>query len=149
MQLARLRPCPHVLDFESRLDTNRLARTFGGIDHKEAAAIWIITPRGFYSAVAKPADGDRFVTVRARSERDIRNLADLIDAEPSRDDGTDYRWRVRCSKDEWARACATMAREVDYSNFKNRISIDDPERAKLLAQVWDVLYEIQRRDGAP
>ena len=41
-----------------------------------------MTPRGFYSAVAKPEDGDEFVTVRARAESDIRKLSDLIDAEP-------------------------------------------------------------------
>jgi hypothetical protein len=96
--------------------------------------------------VAKPGDGDQFVTVRARSEHDIRNLADLIDAAPSRDDQTDYRWRIRCPKADWERACATMANEVDYSNFKNRIKADDPERAQLLGQVWNVLYEIQQRE---
>jgi hypothetical protein len=99
--------------------------------------------------VAKPGDGDQFVTVRARSEHDIRNLSDLIDAEPSSDEGTDYRWRIRCPKDEWERACATMAHEVDYSNFKNRIAADDPVRAKLLGQVWEVLYEIQGREATP
>lgn len=108
--------------------------------------MWIITPRGFYSAVAKPEDGDTFVTVRARSERDIRNLAELIDAEPSRDDGTDYRWRIRCRKSQWAEAVSTMVDEIDYSNFKSRIASEDPERAHLLARVWDVLYDIQRHE---
>jgi len=109
--------------------------------------MWLITPRGFYSAVAKPGDGDEFVTVRARSEHDIRNLADLIDAKPSRDEGTDYRWRLRCPKTEWAQAVATMAQEIDYGNFKNRIARDDPDRAHLLAGVWEVLAELQRREG--
>jgi hypothetical protein len=108
--------------------------------------MWLITPRGLFSAVAKPEDGDEFVTVRARSERDIRNLADLIDAEPSRDDGTDYRWRIRCRKSEWAEAVSRMVDEIDYSNFKSRIASEDPERAHLLAGVWDVLYDIQRRE---
>lgn len=109
--------------------------------------MWIITPRGFYSAVAKPDDGEEFVTVRARSEHDIRNLSDLIDAEPSRDEGTDYRWRIRCPKSEWASALSAMAGEIDYDNFKNRIARDDPARADLLERVWHVLYEIQRQDG--
>jgi hypothetical protein len=109
--------------------------------------MWLITPRGFYSAVAKPGDADEFVTVRARSERDIRNLADLIDAEPSRDDGTDYRWRIRCSKSEWAGAVSTMADEIDYDNFKSRIAREDPERAHLLSRVWEVLYDIQRQEA--
>ena len=108
--------------------------------------MWLITPRGFFSAVAKAEDGDEFVTVRARSERDIRNLADLIDAEPSRDDGTDYRWRIRCRKSEWVEAVSKMAEEIDYSNFKSRIAAEDPERAHLLARVWDVLYDIQRHE---
>ncbi len=42
--------------------------------------MWLITTRGFYSAVVKPGDGEEFVTVPARSERDVRNLAELIDA---------------------------------------------------------------------
>ncbi len=109
--------------------------------------MWLITPRGFYSAVAKAGDGDEVVTVRARSERDIRNLADLIDAEPSRDEGTDYRWRIRCSRSEWSNAVSVMAEEIDYSNFKSRIARDDPERAHLLSRVWDVLFDIQRQEG--
>jgi hypothetical protein len=105
-----------------------------------------MTPRGFYSAVAKVEDGDEFITVRVRSERDIQNLSDLIDAEPSRDDGTDYRWRIRCQKSEWAKAVGTMAEEISYDNFKNRIAREHPDTARLLARVRDVLYEIQRQD---
>jgi hypothetical protein len=109
--------------------------------------MWVITPRGFYSAVAKPEDGDEFVTVRARSERDIRNLAELIDAQPYRDEGRDYRWRIRCPKAEWAKAVSVMAHEIDYGNFKSRIAREDPERAHLLSRVWEVLYDIQRQEG--
>ncbi len=109
--------------------------------------MWIVTPRGFYSAVAKAEDGDDFVTVRARSEQDIRNLTDLVDTEPSREEGTDYRWRIRCRKSEWAGAVSKMAEEIDYANFKNRIAAEDPERARLLARVWDVLYDIQRHEA--
>jgi hypothetical protein len=85
--------------------------------------------------------------VRARSERDLRNLADLIGAEPQRSDQSDYRCRIRCRKEEWAQALATMAREIDYDNFKSRIGQDDPDRAHLLDDVWSVLYELQRRDA--
>ena len=106
-----------------------------------------MTPRGFYSAVAKPEDGDEFVTVRARAESDIRKLSDLIDAEPVRDEGTDYRWRIRCRKTDWARAVATMAEEIDYSNFKDRIGSEDPQRAHVLARVWSALYEIQANEA--
>src|SRR5438105_3953862 len=106
--------------------------------------MWLITTRGFYSVVAKPDDGDEYITVRARAERDIRNLAHLIDAEPQRSDHTDYRWRMRCRKEDWALALATMAREIDYDNFKSRIGRDDPDRAHLLHEVWSVLHELQR-----
>jgi hypothetical protein len=109
--------------------------------------MWLITTRGFYSAVAKPEDGDEFVTVRARSEHDIRNLADLIDAQPLRDEGTDYRWRIRCRKSEWARALGVMADEIDYSNFKSQIASADPERAHVLSRVWKVLYDLQRQEN--
>ena len=84
--------------------------------------------------------------MRARSENDIRNLSDLIDAKPERGGGTDYRWRLRCPKTEWASAVSTMANEIDYANFKSRIGRDDPHRAHILSQVWDVLLQIQRED---
>jgi hypothetical protein len=106
--------------------------------------MWLITPRGFYSAVAKADDGDEFVTVRARSEQDIRNLSDLIDAEPVRGAGTDYPWRLRCAKAEWAEAVRQMALEIDYDNFKNHIHEADARRAKILAGVWRDLLEIER-----
>jgi hypothetical protein len=61
----------------------------------EAVLIWIIAPRGFFSAVAKPDNRDGCVTLRARSEGDIRNLADLIAAEPRLSDHSDCRWRIR------------------------------------------------------
>lgn len=106
--------------------------------------MWLITTRGFYSAVAKPGDGEEFVTVRARSERDIRNLAELIDAEPKRSEHTDYRWRIRCRKEEWADAVRQMALEIDYDNFKNRIYQEDPERERIFARVWSDLLALQR-----
>jgi hypothetical protein len=46
----------------------------------------------------------------------------------------------------WAKAVGTMAEEISYDNFKNRIAREDPDRARLLARVCDVLYEIQRQD---
>jgi hypothetical protein len=106
--------------------------------------MWLVTPRGFYSAVAKPEDGDEYVTVRARSEREIRNLADLIDGEPTSERGGDYRWRLRCHKSVWADAVRKMALEIDYDNFKNRIHDEDPARAAVYARVWGDLLEIQR-----
>jgi hypothetical protein len=106
--------------------------------------MWLITPRGFYSVVAKPSDEGAALTIRARSERDIRNLADLIPGTPVRDAGTDYyRWRLRCTRTQWESAVAAMAREIDYGNFKSRIAGEDPARAALLADVWDTLYAIQ------
>ena len=105
--------------------------------------MWLMTPRGFYSVVAKSDDGEEFLTVRARSERDIRELADLLPGEPTRDAGTDYRWRLRCTRGQWADAVSAMAQEIDYANFKSRIGTTDPQRAKLLADVWDTLYAIQ------
>jgi hypothetical protein len=109
--------------------------------------MWLITPRGFYSAVSKTADGADALTVRARSEHDIRNLTDLIPGTPTRDAGTDYRWRLRCTRAQWENAVAVMAREIDYDNFKSRIAAEDPARAALLADVWNTLYAIQAAEA--
>lgn len=106
--------------------------------------MWLITTRGFYSVVEKPEDGDGVVTVRARVEQDIRNLADLIDAEATESRHSDYQWRVRCPKAQWAEAVRQMALEIDYDNFKNRIYEEDPAREQILARVWSDLRALQR-----
>lgn len=106
--------------------------------------MWIITPRGFYSVVQKR--GESRLTVRARCEEDIRNLADLLpDCEPFASRGTDYEWRLHCTVAEWSKVCALLALEVDYSNFKNEVRrVQGSKREGVYHRVWSALLALER-----
>lgn len=108
--------------------------------------MWLMTTRGFYSAVEKKEDGVEGVTVRARNKSDIDRLKDLIpDAKPFKEKYyTDYAWRLRCSKLDWARAVAVMALEIDYSNFKDEVKRRRGSRvAAIYGRVWGVLLDLE------
>lgn len=109
--------------------------------------MWLMTPRGFYSAVEKTGDQvDDMVTVRTRSKRDLDNLRDLLpNAEyPPRPYWSDYPFRLRCTRQEWSDAVATMALEIDYSNFKDRVAAKQgKKRAGIYNSVWSALLGIE------
>jgi hypothetical protein len=109
--------------------------------------MWIMTTRGFYSAVQKRGDADEgMVTIRARVKADLERLGDLLpDAKPYRQRGySDYPWRVRVTAEEWAAAVKAMALEIDYSNFKNEVKrVQGGKRAQVYSRVWGVLLSLQ------
>lgn len=106
--------------------------------------MWLITNRGFYSAV-EHRDDPNAVLVRARSEEDINNLASMLPgSKPWKDDTADYLWRLSCSKEEWAGVVAEFALNTNYDNFKS--SVDDPLRQQVYMEVWSALYFLQDPD---
>lgn len=108
--------------------------------------MWIMTTRGFYSAVQHRGDPNR-IMVRARCEEDIRNLLDLIDAEPWSLERSDYEWRLECSVADWTTALAAMSLEIDYDNFKNAVAKrQGHERANVYMSVWSALLRLERFD---
>lgn len=109
--------------------------------------MWLITTQGFYSVVASRDDADSFL-VRARSREDIEALREQIpDIEPYSDDAADYRWRAIVGRDEWSRAAASLADEIDYPNFKNAVGDrQGNDRAHLYHEVWYTLLQIQRNE---
>lgn len=115
--------------------------------------MWMMTPRGFYSAVQKRADhGTPYLTVRARSKKDLENLADLLpaDAKPYREERwTDYPWRVRVTVGDWTKVCAILATEIDYDNFKDAVKDRQGKaRANVYSRVWSALLSIERERSA-
>ncbi|MEI6446693.1 MAG: hypothetical protein WCO96_02285 [Actinomycetes bacterium] len=99
-----------------------------------------MTKRGFYSVVAHRDDPSR-VLVRARCERDIQALDDLIPgAEPQHTPDADYAWRFECQAEQWAAAVTVMAGEIDYPNFKAAITDKAHHRAYL--DVWHSLLPL-------
>lgn len=106
----------------------------------------MMTPRGFYSAVQKRDDLPDRVTVRARVKRDLDNLKDLLpDAKPYQEDRwSDYPWRINVPVADWSRACALMALEIDYSNFKDEVKRKQgAKRASVYGTVWATLLRLE------
>ena len=104
--------------------------------------MWLMTTRGFYSAVQHRDDPDR-ILVRARCRRDLDAISDLVPGEPVLLEHADYAWRVETDRATWRAAVAVLAAEIDYPNFKG--AIDDPDRHDLYLEVWRVLRVLDDR----
>ena len=111
--------------------------------------MWLMSTKGFYSAVEKPEDREAgTVTIRARNKRDIDALVKtyLPDAKPWRLRRSDYEWRVRVPKQDWALAMAQMALDIDYSNYKDEVKRrQGKRRASIYGRVWGVLLDLETK----
>jgi hypothetical protein len=108
--------------------------------------MWMLTTRGFYSAVQKPGDGPNMLTVRARRRDDLDRLRDLLpDAKPYQEKRvSDYAWRIRVSVADWSMVCAVLATEIDYSNFKDEAKKQRGARyANALSRCWTALLSLE------
>lgn len=106
--------------------------------------MWLITTQGFYSVVADHDDPDR-VLIRARTERDLqalgRQIPNLVVVETP---GGDYAWRAYVSREDWERAAAELAAEIDYPNFKAAVAArQGAKRARLYLELWSALRRLQ------
>lgn len=112
--------------------------------------MWVFTDRGFFSVVQKHADrAENMVTIRSRTKADLERLSDLIDAKPYQEHHyTDYPWRIRVRKDEWATAMYAMADEINYSNFKDHVKhVLGHHRASVYGRIWAVLLDLESKRG--
>lgn len=111
--------------------------------------MWLMSVNGFYSVVEKAEDRNAgTVTIRARNKQDIDKLVKvyLPDAKPWRLRRSDYEWRVRVPREEWAQAVARMAMEIDYSNFKDEVKRrQGKRRAGIYGRVWGVLLDLESK----
>lgn len=108
--------------------------------------MWLMTPVGFFSAVEKPADRKTgMLTIRCRAKKDIDALAELLpNSKPTSNKGTDYPWRLRCTKEEWATVVARFALEIDYSNFKDEVKAKQGSgRAATYGRIWSDLLDLE------
>lgn len=108
--------------------------------------MWLITPIGFFSVVQKPGDDDS-LTVRARVKADLQALKkqflpELGNIQEST--VTDYRFRARAPRRAVVRACAQMAEQINYDNFKSEVMRrQEKDRERVYHDVWSVLYRLQ------
>ena len=109
--------------------------------------MWLLTPRGFFSAV-EDRDDDAKLVVRTRTFEDLDALREILPhLVPIGGAGTDYPWRAWIDRREWAYALGVMAGEIDYPNFKDAVAeCQGAARARVYGQVWSVLHQLQRRE---
>lgn len=107
--------------------------------------MWMITTFGFFSAVQKPGDSD--LTIRSRAREDLEQLRErylpglgAVQAHV----GSDYAYRAKASHEDFARALAAAASDIDYPNFKNAAKAQaGSPRASVYGEVWHALLGIE------
>lgn len=111
--------------------------------------MWIVTDRGFFSVVDK-GEPEGCLCVRSRVREDIENLCRLDSltayAGMIEESGLgDYRYRIHVRREDWARAAADLAEQIDYENFKNAAAArQGSERASVYNRVWGELLGLQK-----
>jgi hypothetical protein len=107
--------------------------------------VWVITTRGFFSAVAHHHLPE-MILVRARAREDLEGLGAFIghlDIEhtPERD----YAYRTVMQREQWSVALGLLAAEIDYPNFKNAVAeCQGDQRADIYHRVWFDLTQLRR-----
>jgi hypothetical protein len=112
--------------------------------------MWLFCTDGFFSTVKDQQEPGRML-IRARCEKDIRNLYDRYRKtcpsmrKPTTDETRDYRYRLSISKRDWVKLAAELASEVDYPNFKSAVHRrrDQANKGQAYAEVWATMHRLQ------
>ena len=104
--------------------------------------MWLHTKHGFVSVVQHRDDPD-WRLVRARAKADL--LSFVAESRVFHDADADYPWRAVLSSGELAEVMVRCSDEIDYPNFKSKVSTTlGAEREGLLHDVWETLTAIER-----
>ncbi len=99
--------------------------------------MWIYTPTGFISAVAKDGTSTGPLTVRARDRRSLDQLAELCGQHVQFGGGTDYPYRLVITRGQFQSWLVAQLNHLDYANFKNEAYQQrGREYAHVLGAVW-------------
>jgi hypothetical protein len=105
--------------------------------------MWIFTKTGFISAV-ETRSGSETLTVRARNKKHLKQLASYTQVQIANSPSGDYPYRVFVTKTEFAGFLASQAFEIDYTNFKAKISTQHQfEYLDALHDVWTVMHKVE------
>jgi hypothetical protein len=114
--------------------------------------MWLITPFGFYSVVAKTGDQHGgLLTIRSRVRSDLEALKKYVPSlgPIAKSKQTDYRYRAKAKAKDVAIGFASMVENIDYSNFKDKVAETQGDfRASVYGHVWNSLYELQENEAA-
>ena len=104
--------------------------------------MWIFSKEGFFSVVQNEYCNEDELMVRARWKADLKKLSERIGrkAEILEFAGSDYRYRIKVTREEWVDYCAQAANEIDYSNVKGTIAGKDRSHAYM--RVWAALLPL-------
>lgn len=109
--------------------------------------MWVMHPDGgFYSAV-ESKDDPNVLVVRTRARKDAKALAKLVPSGPKviAGGGTDYPYRLRLTRAEWAAALVQLSERIDYGNFKDAVKDRQGEhRAGVYSRIWGALLALER-----
>lgn len=108
--------------------------------------MWIMTKIGFFSIVKRPEG----FHVRARTERDIQNIVELLGVQRYDEDSkADYRYRVIVSKVDIDGLMRNLGRMIDYRNFKAEIHAtpDQVDKSDAYAQIWGIMHRYGLEQG--
>jgi hypothetical protein len=118
--------------------------------------MWIMTTKGFYSAVQHHDEADLLV-VRTRVKEDARELARyLINSDNSPIDPetliiekeyADYPFRVIVHREDFREFIGDVVNNLFYPNFKDEVKhIQGLDRARVYSGVWSTLLRLEDFD---
>ncbi len=106
--------------------------------------MWIFTTTGFVSAVS---DGKGLV-VRSRDRQSLEPISTIAKAEIKKSPVSDYPYRLTLSNELFADWVSTMAKSIDYRNFKSAVAIHRNRLfAKVLGEVWSVMHGVEDKSA--
>ena len=104
--------------------------------------MWIFSEQGFLSVVRKPRQGEEdMLMVRARRFEALVPLARSADVPILRTPEADYPYRVIINDAIFGSWMAKQTEEIDYSNFKSRVSKRSFRYEKALHEIWAVMRQ--------
>ncbi len=120
--------------------------------------MWMFTRYGFYSVGCADAAGGgvdpHMMMIRARRHSHLEKLQARFPALARADikvtPGRDYRYRIVVPKDVWAGVVSELAREQDWSNFRNEAEryqgTPGADYSRVLQEVWSVMHRYQEKE---
>jgi hypothetical protein len=102
--------------------------------------MWTFTTNGLLSSVQNTEDGmESTLLVRARRHAVLKDLAKLTNQVISRTPNADYPYRLVIEKSVYGAWLSEQAQEIDYPNFKAKVSKVSYAYSRALAVIWAVM----------
>jgi hypothetical protein len=123
--------------------------------------MWLCTTRGFFSVVCgkyrKGAIDLDTIVVRARRREHLEALLEIWPEDRGTwppiltKQGTDYPCRIVVQRTTWEILAATLAEEIDYTNFKAaaEAELGDDLYTQFLAKTWSAGWWIMEPETVP